>query len=166
MFDNCDFSDNSTGLTNNVSHLDIGGSAVGVRVMNTYFGNELVGNTPQPSAAISNASADTYVAFCRMAGPFGTSVFTGTAPITLKNEGYNPVGVVTPGVPATTVAVAAVGYDRTFYITTTAATSVTISNGPTIVLPVAGVVAVKVPATKTLTPTYLAAAPTWVVEGE
>ena len=83
------------------------------------------------------------------------------------NAGYNPVGVVTPSVPATTVAVAAVQYDRTFYITTTAAVSVTIQTGPTIVLGTSlGVTPVRVPAGKTLTPTYSSTAPTWVVEGE
>lgn len=91
---------------------------------------------------------------------------TPTNEVRRNNQGYNPVGAVTVAVPATTVAVAAVPYDRTFYITTTAAATVAIQSGPTITLPTAGVVAVRVPAGKTLTPTYSSTAPTWVVEGE
>jgi hypothetical protein len=89
----------------------------------------------------------------------GTSVFRG-------NSGYNPVGTVSPGVPASGSAVAAVAYDRTFYITTAAGTSTfAIQNGPTITIPATGFGTVRVPAGKTLTPTYTNA-PTWVVEGE
>jgi Pectate lyase superfamily protein len=82
------------------------------------------------------------------------------------NQSYNPVGLVTVAVPATTVAVAAQPYDRTFYITTGAGTTtLAISGGPTITAPASGFLTVHVPATCTLTPTYTNA-PTWVVEGE
>lgn len=84
---------------------------------------------------------------------------------------YNPVGVVAPAVPLSGSAVAATSYDRTFYVSTVAGTtscSMAIQNGPTVpfVASVAQVVAVRVPAGKTLTPTYTGTAPTWVVEGE
>jgi hypothetical protein len=64
------------------------------------------------------------------------------------------------------VAVAAAGYDRTFYVTAGAtATTMTISNGPAVVIPALAMGTVRVPAGQTVTPTY-ANAPTWVVEGE
>jgi hypothetical protein len=83
------------------------------------------------------------------------------------NSGFNPVGVEVVGVPATTVAVAAVPWDRTYYVTAAGggAVTMTIQNGPGILIPAAQVVAVHVPAGKTVTPTY-AVAPAWVVEGE
>lgn len=81
--------------------------------------------------------------------------------------GFNPVGAEVVGVPATGVAVAAVQWDRTYYVTAGAGGGVTmtIQNGPAVVIPANAVCAVRVPALKTVTPTY-AAAPTWVVEGE
>lgn len=87
--------------------------------------------------------------------------------IVRNNTGANPIGVVTPAVPTSGTAVAATYYDRTFYITTGAATTtVAISNGPTITLQASAAgQCVRVPAGKTLTPTYTNA-PTWVVEGE
>lgn len=80
---------------------------------------------------------------------------------------YNPVGVEVVAVPGTGVAVAAVAWDRTYYVTSAGggATTMTIQNGPAVVVPVNTCVAVRVPAGKTVTPTF-AAAPTWVVEGE
>lgn len=82
------------------------------------------------------------------------------------NLGFNPVGLVTVAVPATTVAVAGAVYDRTFYITTGAgSTTIAIQNGPTITLDASALNTVRVPAGKTLTPTF-ANAPTWLVEGE
>lgn len=88
-----------------------------------------------------------------------------------KCRGINPVGVVTPVVPASGSAVAAQPYDRTFYVSTVAGTtscSMAIQGGPTItfVASTAQVVAVRVPAGQTVTPTYTGTAPTWVVEGE
>lgn len=83
-----------------------------------------------------------------------------------NNLGYNPVGVVTVAVPASTVAVAAVPYDRTFYITAgAAATTIAISGGPTITLTASVLNQVRLPASQTMTPTYVNP-PTWVVEGE
>jgi parallel beta-helix repeat protein len=91
--------------------------------------------------------------------PLATSVYRGNM------GGVNPVGVVTPAVPASTVAVAAIYYDRDFYVTA-GATSVTcaIQSGPTVTVPASACVLVRVPAAKTMTPTYTNA-PTWVVEG-
>lgn len=81
-------------------------------------------------------------------------------------QGYNPVGSVTVAVPASGTAVAAAPYDRTFYVTNGSASSTfAISGGPTITLPASAVLAIRVPAGETLTPTYTTA-PTWVVEGE
>ncbi|HVH77960.1 MAG TPA: hypothetical protein VM782_01100 [Stellaceae bacterium] len=86
-------------------------------------------------------------------------------------RGINPVGVVTPAVPASGSAVAGQPYDRTFYVSTVVGTttcSMAIQGGPTITFvgAAAQVVAVRVPAGQTATPTYTGAAPTWVVEGE
>lgn len=109
----------------------------------------VVGNPVKVTSgtAISNASTT------------GTSKFA-------YNPGYNPVGVVTVAVPATTVAVTAVPYDRVFYVTAgTGTTTVAISGGPTITLTPSALNTIRVPAGTTLTPTYTAA-PTWVIEGE
>jgi parallel beta-helix repeat protein len=87
------------------------------------------------------------------------------------NIGYNPVGVVSPGVPASGSPVVAVGYDRTFYVTTVAGTTsltMAIQGGPTVtaIASTAQVLNVRVPGGQTMTPTYTGTAPTWVVEGE
>lgn len=86
-------------------------------------------------------------------------------------NGINPVGVVTPVVPASGTPVAAQPYDRTFYVSTVAGTtscSIALASGPTIpfVASTAQVVSVRVPAGIAPTPTYTGTAPTWVVEGE
>lgn len=105
-------------------------------------------------------SADGYLALSGVTD--GTS---GTGVILRDNEGINPVGVVTVAVPATTVAVAAAIYDRTFYVTNGASSSTfAIGGGPTITVPASALATIRVPAGKTLTPTYTNA-PTWVVEG-
>jgi hypothetical protein len=86
--------------------------------------------------------------------------------IVRDNPGFNPVGVVTVAVPATTVATAASQYDQTFYITAGASTcTCAISGGPSPVIPSGAFAAIRVPAGQTLTPTYTSA-PTWVVEAE
>lgn len=89
--------------------------------------------------------------------PLATSVYRG-------NIGYNPVGTVSVTVPATTVAVAAIQYDRDFYVTAGATCAMAIQSGPTVTIPSGGFGLVRVPAGKTVTPTYTSA-PTWVVEG-
>lgn len=82
------------------------------------------------------------------------------------NIGFNPVGVVTVAVPASTVAVASAVYDRTFYITAgAAATTIALASGPTITLTPSVLNTIRVPAGVTMTPTYVNP-PTWVVEGE
>jgi len=82
------------------------------------------------------------------------------------NLGFNPVGVVTPAVPASGSPTTAQVYDQTFYITAGASTvTCAISGGPSPVIPSGGFGTIRVPATQTLTPTY-SSAPTWVVEGE
>jgi len=88
-------------------------------------------------------------------------------PVVRGNPGYNPVGAPsTPAVPASGTALAGNPNDATFYVTA-GASSVTmaIENGPTITVPAGACVPIRVPATKTLTPTYTTA-PTWVVEYE
>lgn len=86
--------------------------------------------------------------------------------IVRDNPGFNPVGVVSPAVPATGVAVAASQYDRMFYVTAGASTcTCAISGGPSPVVPSGAFASIFVPAGQTLTPTY-ASAPTWVVEAE
>jgi hypothetical protein len=104
---------------------------------------------------------------CPLVGTAFVEFRNPVADLEIRNsKGYNPVGVVAPAVPASTVAVAAQPYDRDFYISTAAGvTTMTIQNGP--VIPLQASVAgqyVSVPAGKTVTPTY-ANAPTWVVEG-
>ena len=91
------------------------------------------------------------------------------APSAIRNvTGYNPVGSVTVAVPASGTAVTAAPYDRTFYATAgTDAVTLAIENGPTVKIPANAMGTVRVPAGKTLTPTYTAThPPTWVVEGE
>lgn len=96
-------------------------------------------------------------------GPF---TLVGAASIARNNTGYNPVGTVSPAVPATGVAVAAVAYDRTFYVTAAAAgCTMAIQGGPSVVIPASALGTVRVPAGQTVTPTFTNA-PTWVVEGE
>ena len=100
----------------------------------------------------------------------GTALISSAAADTLayRNRGYNPWGVVTESVPASGVPIAAVPYDRTFYIKASGSglgTTVVISNGPTIIVPTSAVVPVRLPGAQTLTMTY-SNAPTMVVEGE
>lgn len=93
----------------------------------------------------------------------------GTRTIIRSVKGFNPVGVVTPSVPASGTAVAAAGYDRTFYVTAASggATTMAISGGPSIMIPASAVVPVRIPAGLPVTPTYGAGnAPAWAVEGE
>jgi Pectate lyase superfamily protein len=74
-------------------------------------------------------------------------------------------GALTVAVPGSGSAVAASAFNRMFHISqATAASTVVISGGPTIPVPVGSTTAVFVPAGHTLTPTYTTA-PTWVVEG-
>lgn len=92
---------------------------------------------------------------------------TGAAWVIKNNLGYNPVGVVTVAVPATTQSVTAVQYDRTFYVTNgTAALTIAIQNGPSIVIPASALGTYRLPAGKTATYTYASGTPTQVVEGE
>lgn len=136
---------------------------------NVYGSTSTVIDSPQDSGAgamsigVDSTSVGCHVSGGRITGGVSDA---GSGTVIHNVAGYNPVGVVTPAVPATGVAVAAVNYDRVFYITTSAATSVAIQNGPTITLPTTGLSTVRVPAGKTLTPTYASTAPTWVVEGE
>lgn len=121
--------------------------------VSTYLGT---GDIATQGSATGCVIADNVV-------PLGLAL--NTAPLRAsENIGYNPLGVVVVGVPATTVAVPVQPYDRTFYITTRAAVSVVISGGPSISLPTVGLTTIHLPATKTLTPTYSSTAPTWVVE--
>lgn len=129
-------------------------------------GNVCTGNTGVGIQEYGTANSNTLTGNVVASNTGGPLTVAGTSSQARGNIGYNPVGTVTVAVPATTVAVAAIGYDRTFYITTTAATSVAIGGGPTVTLPTSGVTPVRVPAGQTLTPTYAGAAPTWVVEGE
>jgi hypothetical protein len=110
----------------------------------TVSGNDFVGN---PGTGFSwNASG-------------------GTGSLFVNNLGYNPVGVQSVSVPSSTVAVTAKPFDRDFYVTNGAASSTfVVANGPTITVPINGFATIRVPAGKTLTPTY-SSAPTWVVEG-
>jgi hypothetical protein len=82
-----------------------------------------------------------------------------------KNKGWNPQGAKTVAVPASGTAVAASNYDQEFYVTANIAGSVEmqVAGGPKITIPEGTVCLVRVPAGKTVTPTY-AKAPTWVVE--
>lgn len=123
------------------------GCQVGVYEVNganpvVVSGNVLQGNT---SSAVGGT-------------PLVTSVYRG-------NTSYNPRGVVSVAVPSSGVAVAAVNYDRVFYVTGNASGSATVTvGGAAVVVPAAGCVAVQVPAGVTLTPTY-SSAPTWIVYG-
>jgi hypothetical protein len=89
--------------------------------------------------------------------------------LSIKNSPLaNPFGVQVVNVPASGTAVAAVPYDRMFYVTAAAGGGCTlaISGGPTVTVPASTLVPVLVPAGQTLTPVYGAGnAPTWVVEG-
>ena len=82
-----------------------------------------------------------------------------------NSTGFNPVGVVVVGVPASGTAVAAATYDRTFYVTTAAlGCTIAIAGGPSVVIPASSFAQVFIPAGVAFTPTYMNA-PTWVVEG-
>lgn len=83
-----------------------------------------------------------------------------------NSRGANPFGTRAVVVPATGVAVAADYMDRTFYVTAgIGGCTMTIQNGPAVVVPAGALGTVRVPAGQTVTPTY-ANAPTWLVEGE
>lgn len=147
------------------------GANGGIQVANcsgcTVTANRCTGNTGPGIQEFGTANSN-LIANNSLAGNTGGALtIVGAATIARGNLGYNPVGTVSPSVPASGSAVAASPYDRTFYVTTGAgATTMAISGGPTITLAasVAGQT-VRVPAGTTLTPTY-ANAPTWVVEGE
>jgi len=80
--------------------------------------------------------------------------------------GYNPIGVVTVAVPANGNQVAAVNYDRTFYITNgTAQLTLQIQSGPAIVVPALGQATVELAAGLVMSYTYAAGTPTQVVQG-
>jgi hypothetical protein len=81
-------------------------------------------------------------------------------------SGINPVGVVSPVVPTSGKAVPAQAYDRTFYVTAGArGCTMEIQDGPSVAVPPSQMGAVRVPAGRTVTPTYTNK-PSWVVEGE
>lgn len=89
-----------------------------------------------------------------------------TGDLVKNNLGYNPRGLVDVPVPASGTAVGATITDGTFYVTAgTSACTIALSSGPSITVPAAACVPIRVPAGVTLTPTY-SAAPTWVVEYE
>lgn len=97
----------------------------------------------------------------------GAYNLNGTAITTFqKCEGINPAGTQVVAVPASGTAVAAAPFDRVFYATANAAgaTTIAVSGGPTVTLPLSACVPIFNPAGTTLTPTYVNA-PTWVVEG-
>jgi len=101
--------------------------------------------------------------------PWNGNVVPGILSRIRGNGKLNPIGVEVVAVPATGVAVAAVQWDRTYYVTANAAAActMTIQNGPAVVIPAAAMAPVRVPAGKTVTPTFAGGnAPTWVVEGE
>lgn len=188
QFENCDFSAGGVFIAHPLAALKLRGGSVtctgttGVVVfLDGSPGASVQGDVEAIGVTINNAPSGGNVVYslngttfhgagfsqCKLAqAPTTTNTTLGVGFGFRNCQGYNPVGVVTPAVPATTVAVPAVPYDRTFYITTTAAVSVAISGGPTITLPTAGVTPVRVTAGQTLTPTYAGAAPTWVVEGD
>lgn len=90
---------------------------------------------------------------------------TGIGSYYRNNPGLNPVGAATPGIPSSGSAVAAVAYDRDFYVTAGASTcSMAIQSGVTVIIPSGGFGLVRVPASKTVTPTY-SSAPTWLAQG-
>lgn len=96
----------------------------------------------------------------------GGLVDAGTNTYIRGNRGYNPVGNVTPAVPATTVARVFGPYDSTAYITAGASTVAISVNGVALLTIAANdTVAIRVPATQSITLTY-ASAPTWVVMGD
>jgi hypothetical protein len=82
-----------------------------------------------------------------------------------NNDGYNPFGSVTVLVPATTVAISSLNFDRDFYVAANATGSchIAIQGGPSNITIAPGQTChVFLPAGKTLTPTY-GNAPTWSV---
>ncbi len=127
-------------------------------------------NKPRYGIAIVNSNTTgSHVLNCycvggnHASGAFNTDAPTST--IVRNFRGYT-VGSITVSVPSSGVAIAAVAYDRYFYVTTsTGSTTIAISNGPTVTLQAstAGQL-VFCPAGQTLTPTY-ANAPTWVTHG-
>jgi hypothetical protein len=121
-------------------------------------------NRPISVQAISGTFTDCIIAPGGYPNP---PAFGGGSNIEIRHcPGFNPVGAEVIAVPLTGVAVAAVQWDRTYYVTSGAgAVTMTIQGGPAVVIPAAQLAGVRVPALKSVTPTY-AVAPTWVVEGE
>jgi|HubBroStandDraft_6_1064221.scaffolds.fasta_scaffold00184_40 hypothetical protein len=119
--------------------------------------------------SIRGTASNVLVSGNNVVGTWGGGAMTVAAAVghvARNNVPYNPVGVVTPAVPASTVAVAAQPYDRMFYVTDGAlGCTMAIQNGPSVVIPATSFASVFVPANKTVTPTYTNA-PTWVVEGQ
>lgn len=90
----------------------------------------------------------------------------GTNTVVKDFRGYT-VGAVVVAVPASGSPVAAISYDRYFYVTAAAGGSVSLAigtSGPTVVVPASYMGTIFVPAQATLTPTYTST-PTWVVDG-
>ena len=150
--------------------LNGGGTSSGCLV-NACANCEVTGNTftgGQVGVFESNGGGPNHVHGNNLTG--NSSFSFGGAPATTSiqqnNIGFNPVGLVTVAVPATGVAVTAVGYDRTFYITAGSSTCGITVGGSTIATVAVGAFAsIRVPATKALVASY-SNAPTWVVYGE
>jgi hypothetical protein len=84
---------------------------------------------------------------------------------TRGNVGYNPLGLVSVGVPGSGTPVTRANYDRTFYVTAGAGGACTcvVSGATTAVIPALGFGAIFVPAGKTLA--WTGTVPTWTVYG-
>ena len=163
-----------TSQTANFTAVDVGRSVTGTNIpANTTISSVTNSTTVVMNNAATGSGTGLVISFGDRTFNLSYSFSTpdGATSRVSGTKGFNPVGTVSPAVPASGSAVAAVHYDRTFYVSTVAGTtacSMAIQNGPTITFvgSVAQVIAVKVPAGKTVTPTYTGTAPTWVVEGE
>ena len=152
LIDGCFFSDNLTDIAVEASSRDL-------VVRNCHFASAT------PKITLVAGSTNTLIESCTGLTLADITDASGASFAVRNCPGINPVGVVTVAVPASGAAVAAAGYDRTFYVTaSTTSVTLAIQNGPTITVPASACVPVFVPAGKTLTPTYTTA-PTWVVEG-
>jgi hypothetical protein len=174
-FDSCVFDTNSTLAANTYDHLNIDncgvfslkGSSLGSRYSTLNGGVPI--NCRYGLVMSANVLGHIIVSDNSF-NQFGTGAMSDSSPSATKmvndNPGLNPMAIVTPAVPATTVAASnTTGSDLMVYIVTDGATTVTVIaiNGTTtgMTMPVSSQKSMLLPSGGTITLTYAGGTPTW-----
>jgi hypothetical protein len=166
IFDACSF--NTNNQANGTAYDFMHNSAAKLTVRDCIFQTTIGAGVGQVTNPVSVTGGDVTFSGCDFRGTNITvaNAFASKPAVVRNCRNYNPVGAVTVNVPATGVAITADSFDRVFHITAGSSTCscVLSGSGPTVLIPVAALATIIVPARITLTPTYTNA-PTWVVEG-